>query len=521
MLPATVTEIGTYAFRSCENLSQINLGSVKTFGEYAFYGAATSYAITIDLSSAEVIEANAFSNVYLSGRITANELTFIGDAAFSKTRITSFTAPKLESIGTAAFYKNAYLSEFVFGDDIKRVGSMAFLGCSSLSAFAYLGDDGNKVGTCEINDYAVLDSGVLYTYMPSGKLELKAVPGGMRETTLTVKDGTVRIDIYAGNRNTNVTKIVLPDSLKLIGNYAFNGYGKLTEVVFNSYSAPALETQYYPVASSSASYIASEQDFFPTADLAEDAPGYDLLHNQFGLFGLELYYFTFRDLAGSFNPIKMTLSKNASEGYNGAVYEACFGKVENADRNEFVAMDNDTANFILYGEQVKAIEGVTLADEKVINSAVTALNAMTQSLTDFGYTQEYADGLEKAVRDAKATLTELQVASAGRDFKNLLVKLQGLPEEFDVTQLALLREIYGEINSLTTDERILLTNTDEYKNYSSIVEQYNAYCDAISAEGAEAVNAGVSAFAYSAVTVSATLSVLGAVAYAVRKRLGL
>ena len=396
---------------------------------------------------------------------------------------------------------------------MERIDSMAFLGCSSLTTF-YFTEEGVEMTTGEINDYASLYKGVLYTKMPSGKLELKSVPAALNTKTLTVKDGTVRIDTYAGNRNNIITKIVLPDTLRLIGNYAFNGYKNLAEVEFKSFEAPALETQYYSVK--------DETDFFPKAELSEDAPGYGLLHNQFDLFGYELYYFTFRDLAGSFKPIKMTLASNASlTGYKAPVFEACFGKADAAKKSEHVAPDTNTTDFIEYAEQIKKLEKVTLSDAKLINNAVASLNAMKQSLTDFGYTQEQADALIKAVRDAKSSLTELQVASAGRDFKNLLTKINGLSDTFSAKDIATLKSISNEITALTAEERMLLKDTAQYAKYLDLTEQYKEYCNAILPEGEEAAKGAVSAFAYAAAAIAATVSVAAAAAFALRKRIGL
>lgn len=507
-LSDSVTEIGEYAFRSCENLESINLAKVKTIGDYAFYGA--SALVTANLSSAETVGDGAFESSSLLSPVIASELVSVGDTAFAYTGMASFTAPKLKTLGERAFYKNRYLSEFIFGDGIEEVGSMAFLGCSALKSFYYL-EGGNKLTTKEINSYASLSDGALYTKMPSGRTELKAVPASLDTATLTVKDGTVRIDIYAGNRNTNITKIILPDSLKIIGNYAFNGYTKLAEVEFKSYEAPKLETEYYA--------LKGEEDIFPEAKLAETDPAYGLLHNQFDLFGYELTYFTFKDLAGKFKPIKMVIPSNAREtGYASAVYEAYFGKAP--ANSEYVAPDTNTLDFIEYANQVKKIDKVTLSDEKLINNAMTSLNAMKQKLTDFGYTQEEADALEKAVRDAKAALTEMQVATAGRDFKNLLAKIGALPETFSAKDIATLKSVYGEINALTTEERILLTSTKEYEKYLALTSQYNDYCAEILKEGDEAANGAVSAFAYAAAAAAAVTAVASA-AYVFRKRMGL
>ena len=519
VLPSTVTEIGQYAFRSCESLYTINLENVKVFGEYAFYNAIKTYTTAVDLSSAEKVEKYAFSNSLIYCPITAQSLTEIGEGAFSKTYITSLTAPNLTHIGQAAFYRSVMLAKVVFGKDLQYIGSYAFLGASSLKVIAYF--DGEKeVTDGEINSYAKLSGGVLYTIMPSGKYELKAVPAALNITTLEVMEGTVRIDTYAGNMNKNVTSIVLPDSLKLIGNYAFNGYTKLESVEFKSYSAPVLETEYYPVVDRYGNPV--EPDFFPIAELAVDAPGYGLLHDQFGLFGYELYYFTFKGLAGSFNPIKMILPANAADGYNGAVYEAVFGKAEYSDRSQYAAMDTNSKNFVEYATKIAALDGkIVLADEKLVNNAVSALNLLTQDLTKYGYTQQEIDTLTKAVKDAKAKLTELQIASAGRDFKNIVSAISELSDTFTASMIATLKRINGEISTLTMEEQILLRETAEYAKYSSLVRQYNAYCETVTAEGDEAAAAAVGAFAYGAVAVGAAATLLAAAALVVKKRLGL
>ena len=57
-----------------------------------------------------------------------------------------------------------------------------------------------------------------------------SVPQAMDVITLNVKAGTVRIDFYAGNDNPHIQRIILPDGLETIGNYAFNGYTNLKVV---------------------------------------------------------------------------------------------------------------------------------------------------------------------------------------------------------------------------------------------------------------------------------------------------
>ena len=52
----------------------------------------------------------------------------------------------------------------------------------------------------------------------------------MDVVSLYVADGTARIDTHAGNANTHIQRVVLPDGLEVIGNYAFYGYKNLKVV---------------------------------------------------------------------------------------------------------------------------------------------------------------------------------------------------------------------------------------------------------------------------------------------------
>ena len=115
----------------------------------------------------------------------------------------------------------------------------------------------------------------------------------------------------------------------------------------------------------------------------------------------------------------------------------------------------------------------------------------------------------------------MQVASAGRDFKNLLTKINGLSDTFSAKDIATLKSISNEITALTAEERMLLKDTAQYAKYLDLTEQYKEYCNAILPEGEEAAKGAVSAFAYAAAAIAATVSVAAATAFALRKRIGL
>ena len=452
ILPAGITRIGQYGFAGCRSLARINLGNVTEIADYAFTSCAALTAV--DFSNLVTVGFGAFASSAVGGAVSAPHLTTVGDYAFQNTAFTAFDAPSLTDIGECGFEGNAALTEFVFSSDLASVGTMAFHGCSALTSF-YVQQDGNKQANGTMGDgYARLIDGVLYTRLPSGHLLLASVPGGMEIETLTVAEDTYRIDLFAGNANPYVKKIVLPSTLKLIGNYAFYDYTALETVEFRSFTAPLWE------------------DFYDkTLSLGEDDPGYPLLHNQYDIFGLELYYCNFVGFLGTFEPIEMILPANAdAEGYDALPYLVAFGSVSDAGRSDFVAMDKTLSNFISYAKEIEKIDTVTLAHETLINNAVAALNAMKQNATDFGYSQEEWDRMRETVRAAKTALTALKLANASRAAKILQQKIDALPDTYSAAYRDAMQEVQNLLAALPTSERSVLTLT----RYEALYEQWRA-----------------------------------------------
>lgn len=472
-LPASVKTIGEETFLGCELLSQINLENVEEIGNYAFY--STLALGTADLSSVRTIGEYAFYNSAVGGDITAAALTSVGDYAFVNTTLASFSAPVLARIGYAAFMGNVYLREFTLSSSLESIGTLAFNLCPSLESFSFM-QGGDKVFDGKINDYAQLIDGILYTTTAEGKLTLTSVPGGKDFETLDVAEGTELIALAAGNGNPNVTKVVLPDSLKLIGNFAFYGYTGLQTVEFRSVTAPVLEAEYatpfnlYQINSNYYNLCENTTSGLALIGLATTDPGYTLLHNQFDLFGYELMYYTFIGLVGKYEPIEMILPANEDlYGYDSIVYLAYFGEQSDAARSDYVARERELVLFLEYAEQIAKIDTVTMGDEKLVNNAVSAMNALTQSGTDYGYTQEAWDELRAKVTSAKERLSELRIANSRKEVRDLQAVIDALPTEYTQSVYDLMKEVETRLAALTEDERLIMDLT----NYNALVDSYN------------------------------------------------
>jgi len=489
-----VKEIEGYAFARCALLESINLEKVEKIGEYAFSNNSNELGIlsTVNLSSAREVGAFAFASTYVTGAVRGEYLEKVGEYAFHYTAIPSFDFPALKEIGEGAFSYNTQVTDFTFSSDLESIAPMAFAGCTNLAQYSFISGE-NEATDGSINDYAKLEGGALYVKMQSGNWLLASVPAAMEVETLAVAEGTTRIDFYAGNENANVKSIILPEGLKSIGNYAFYGYKKLESVEFRTVNAPTLESQYE-----------DDEDLV----LDESAPGFDKLHAFYDLFELELYYSNFIDLVGKNEPIKMILPKNADlSGYDALPYEVYFGKVEDAERSDYVAMENNLIKFIEYAEKIANIEHVLLSHETLIDSALTAYNALTQNALDYGVTQQDWDNMVKAVKDAKAQLVQIKLAKAEQKVRDVQALIDALDKTFDIANIAELKAVASAINSLTLENRLILDLTA----YNQLVAEYNKYLESVQVEVAPVISAVNSlTFKEAMLVTTATLAATGA-----------
>ncbi len=454
-LPDTLTTIGDGAFAHCGSLTTVNLGKVKIIGEQAFVEDLQLTAI--DLAAAEEVKYGAFAGSLVTGNISAPNLKKIGGFAFQKSgeslryeSIKAFSAPVLEELGEAAFQNNANLAGFVIPATLTKMEDTVFVGCTSITAFTAA--DGKTSG--DINAYAKLVDGVLYTKLYDGTLELKSVPAGLKIDTLSVIENTSRIDFYAGCENKSITKIVLPDSLKIISNYAFYGYDKLATVEFRSVTAPALESQY------SGDGLLTETD-----------PGYSQLHGQFDLTGYDLGYFNFIDLVGKRRSIQMVLPANSDiEGYDSLIYRVYFGEVSAAQRSNYVAMEKAMREFLDYAKELESVTTVTMAKETLIDNAVTALNAVKQDPTAYGITAEEWKSYTDHVTELKSALSRLKVQNAKKAVRDVQALIDALPESYSAGADGQIENVMNAISELSLDDRSLLIQ----EKYSRLLAAYNA-----------------------------------------------
>ena len=246
VLPSTVEKIGEYAFNRTK-ISSVDLSAVKTVGKYAFGGTALT---SVTLAEDGVVEDGAFESC--ENLATVNNLSkivSIGANAFRGTKIKVADISSATYVGDFAFGESD-VEDIVFGDKLVRLGENPFYACK-ISTFATTADvsfNDSIIGeeivtTYDISDTVKVIDDALYQVLANGKYTLVSYPIQKVQTGYSVVEGTARISAraFAGAQIENV---ILPSTLKAIGDRAFYDCEKLVVVVFKSYEAPLFEEEY-------------------------------------------------------------------------------------------------------------------------------------------------------------------------------------------------------------------------------------------------------------------------------------
>ena len=206
--------IGGSAFRSCSNLTEINLDGVTNIGSSAFRGCSSLKKLEIP-EKVTAIGDDAFYGCLGLNTIIINGLGTLGSnvfenctgdlivncnipdestsnnaltGAFYSSNFTSLTLGKnVETIGRYAFYNCEWLKSLVIPESVKNIGNYAFFKCTGL----------NEV-ICESSTPATAYSSTFTSvpttatlYVPMGSSEIYASATGWSTFTNIVEDDEI------------------------------------------------------------------------------------------------------------------------------------------------------------------------------------------------------------------------------------------------------------------------------------------------------------------------------------------
>jgi hypothetical protein len=199
-IPASVIDIGTLAFDSCANLTNITIPS---------------------------------------GVVT------IGDNVFNKCfSVAGFTIPNtVASIGSSAFYDCTNLTNIAIPGSVTNIGSLPFGLCLNLSAISV---DTSNPDYSSTNGVLFDKNQTMFIQFPEGKAGNYMVPATviniadstfavcLKLTGVTIPNSVTNIGFDAFGGDSSLTDVTIPNSVTSIGELAFDGCVSLTSVTIGN-----------------------------------------------------------------------------------------------------------------------------------------------------------------------------------------------------------------------------------------------------------------------------------------------
>jgi len=223
-VPDGVTNIGSYAFYHCDELTSVVIpDSVTTVGEYSFALCSNLNNITLSNGIISIEPGTFYKCQNLTTVVIPDNVTNIGVYAFkSCSNLISVTLGKgVTSIGAEAFIECYKLVEIVNHSALPITAKSTGYGWVAYYA------RGVHSGTSRI---IIQDGHYLYVYDDVCALVGVASEG----ETFVISNGVTDIGDYVFYGYSNLKSIVIPDSVRDIGDYAFFGCTSLTSIAIPS-----------------------------------------------------------------------------------------------------------------------------------------------------------------------------------------------------------------------------------------------------------------------------------------------
>ena len=227
-IPETVTEIGSYAFSYCTKLRKMDLPEgLTTINSYAFQYCSILKRFTLP-STVTTLGSYAFQHCY---------------------DLTSVTIPiGVDTINSHLFRNCTSLNTVVISGSVTTINDYAFYGCSSLKNITIPG----TVTTISSNAFKGLvattagpiGGGYDYEFGWTEAIPANAFRGTSNLTSIVIPESITTIGNNAFYES-GLTSITLPDNVTTVGTYCFNNCDSLTDVAWSANAATIPERCFY------------------------------------------------------------------------------------------------------------------------------------------------------------------------------------------------------------------------------------------------------------------------------------
>lgn len=219
-LSPSLASISNYTFYGCTSLTSLTLpASVTSIGSYAFYGCSKLESINIPSNVTSISEYAFYQCTSLKGIVLPTGIKAIANFSFYNcSAMESINFPEgLENIGQCALQGCAKISTVSLPQSLIYIGGSAFQG---IGVTAYTVANGNTK--------FIADEGVLYDI---NKEKIVAYPSA-KEGPFVVPSTVTALGDYAFSGATKLTELTIPASVLTIGKYAFDNCSALESLVF-------------------------------------------------------------------------------------------------------------------------------------------------------------------------------------------------------------------------------------------------------------------------------------------------
>ena len=223
VIPATVTEIGSYGFRYAKCQS-VDFANVRSIAEYAFFQSHLQGTLTLTDQITSMGKAAFANNYYLTSLTFGNGLTEIPENAFLECSALKkiVFSNAVQTVGQKAFRQCISLPSVTLTSSIQAIENEAFEECFSLRElnFAENGD------LTSIGNWAFMGTSLSSLTFPRSLVSIggsafKEVP--LTSVVFAASGNLTEIASSAFATCDGITSLILPESLKSMGDEAFAG----------------------------------------------------------------------------------------------------------------------------------------------------------------------------------------------------------------------------------------------------------------------------------------------------------
>ncbi len=215
-LPASLKEIGDYAFSYNKSIENVAVPSgIKTINKKAFYEASKLREVTLPENLTDILDS-AFARCLSLEKINLPvSLKYIGESAFYETsKLKEITIPsKVKRIEKYAFERTG-LTKLQVSEGVLEIGANAFYEARNLEVVS-LPTTLTRIEDFAFSETKLLKEATADLYAGNWLLKVSS------NKEIIVKDGTIGIAASVIRDDNLITSVMLPKSLKYIGDYNF------------------------------------------------------------------------------------------------------------------------------------------------------------------------------------------------------------------------------------------------------------------------------------------------------------